>query len=102
MNEIIFLIGITAVVAFNAAAAYVLAWIFTERLILPLRFKPFNCRPCLSLWLTVLLNAGFALFAAHRFDVFSPLVTIYGISAVGGLLGIINYLYINSKFKIYD
>lgn len=64
--------------------------------------KPFNCRPCLTFWLTMLgggvltwLNAITAVAEVHKYGA-------YELMGVTFLTGIINFLYIKSKFKIYE
>ena len=106
METLIFLIGVTAIVAINSLVAFVLGWLFTEKWRLPLRFKPFNCRPCLTFWLTAGLNFIFAWIVAPYFLrnglVADRLVVIYGVAGVGVLLGLLNFIYIKLKFQVYD
>lgn len=106
MDTLIFLIGVTAIVALNSLIAFVLGWLLTEVIILPLNFKPFNCRPCLTFWFTVLLNFVLAWIVAPYFIrrglVLDRLTLIYGIAGVGVLAGFINFQYIKLKFRIYD
>ena len=106
MDTLIFLIGVSAIVALNSLIAYTLGWLFTEVILLPLNFKPFNCRPCLTFWFTALLNFAFAWIVAPYFIrrglALDRLTLIYGIAGVGVLMGLINFLYIKLKFRIYD
>ena len=106
MDTLIFLIGVSAIIVANSLAAYALGWLFTEAVTPVLSVKPFNCRPCLSFWLSVLLNFAFAWVVAPYFVrrglVVDRSVVIYGIACAGILLGLINFLYIKLKFRIYD
>ena len=106
MDTLIFLTGVTAIIALNSLIAYVLGWLLTEVVRLPLNFKPFNCRPCLTFWFTVLLNYILSWLVAPYFAcrglVVNGLTLIYGITGIGVLTGLINFLYIKLKFKIYD
>lgn len=106
MDTLLFLIGVTAIIAFNYLIAYVLGWLLTEVIILPWNVKPFNCRPCLTFWFTVLLNFVLSWIVAPYFIrrglVSDRLTLIYGITGVGVLTGLINFLYIKLKFRIYD
>ena len=106
MNTLFFLIGIAAIVAVNSFLAYTLGWLFTEVIILPLNFKPFNCRPCLTFWFTSAIGTAFAeLIAPHFPGAADPAVyttVAFGLTGVGLLAGLINFLYIKLKFRIYD
>ena len=91
---------------FLSFMAYIAAWILTEVAPLPFNFKPFNCRPCLTFWLTALVNAYYAFLIRHvfiAFGVVSETVTaVYGVAGAGFLLGFINFLYVKLKYKIYE
>lgn len=100
METLIYLFGVTAIVVINSLIAYVLGWFLTEVIILPFAFKPFNCRQCLTFWFTVLLNFVLAWVVSPYLGT-DRLVAIYGITGVGALMGLINYLHIKLKFRIY-
>jgi hypothetical protein len=106
MGTLIFLICVTAIVALSALLAYTLGWLFTEVIRLPLNFKPFTCRPCLSFWFNVILGVVLAFDAAPFFpgadNPDTRFTVTYGLTGVGILAGFINYLYIKLKFRIYD
>ncbi|CCZ05902.1 unknown [Odoribacter sp. CAG:788] len=106
MNTVIFLSGVAAIVAFNAFIAFTLGWLFTEVIRLPLNFKPFTCRPCLTFWFTVIQGVILALILTPYFPWAENLqvstVIRFGLIGVGVLTGLINFLYIKLKFKIYD
>jgi hypothetical protein len=102
MSEIIYLLSITAVLAANSLITYILARLFAEKSLLPLNFKPFNCRPCLAFWLTAVSNAAFAIYLAFNSPIYGVFATLYGVGGVGVLFAFINFLYIKSKFQIYD
>lgn len=59
-----------------------------------LQFKPFNCRECLTFWVTLALGVIIA------FSYSGQLLTMALIIAV--LSAFLNYYYIKSKFKIYE
>ena len=106
MNTIIFLIGVAALIVVNSLLAFVLGWLFTEVFPLPLKFKPFSCRPCLTFWLNVLLGVSLALLITPYFpgsdnpDICT--VIRFGLIGVGMLMGLICFLYIKLKFRIYE
>lgn len=123
METLIFLVGVTAIVALNALLAFTLGWLFTEVVRLPLNFKPFTCRPCLTFWFTVVLGIVLALILTPYFPGVESLVAVdnngvelgreiyygpvriavtFGLIGVGILVGFINFLYIKLKFRIYD
>lgn len=104
MDTLIFLIGVTAILAFNSLIAYILGWLLTEVVALPLNFKPFNCRPCLTFWFTLILNFVLAWTASPFFVIRGVewLTAFYGVAGVGVLMGFINFLYIKLKFRIYE
>ena len=106
MDTLIFLIGTTAFIVVNSLIAYLLGWVFTEAVAPVFDVKPFNCRPCLSFWFSTLLNFVFAWVVAPYFVrrglVVDRSVVVYGIAGAGVLLGLINFLYIKLKFRVYD
>lgn len=123
MDTLIFLVGVTAIVTLNALLAFTLGWLFTEVVRLPLKFKPFTCRPCLTFWFTVVLGVVLALILTPYFPGVETLVTVdnesvelgreihygpvrivvtFGLIIVGILVGFIHFLYIKLKFRIYD
>jgi len=106
MDTLIFLLGVTALIALSSLTAFVLGWLLTQVIRLPLRFKPFNCRPCLTFWFTVALNFALAWAVAPCFMqrglVLDRLTLMYGFTCIGVLAGFINFLYIKQKFRIYD
>lgn len=106
MDTLIFLIGITAIMAVMCLAAYVLAWLLTEVVRLPIQVRPFNCRQCLTFWLSVILNAVFAFIVTptviQRGITSYASVSLYAIIGVGILMGLLNFLYVKTKFRIYE
>ena len=61
-----------------------------------LNFRPFNCRPCLTFWLTFLLGSLISIIATS--EDFARLALI----AQSAVVGLINYVVTKSKFKIYE
>lgn len=106
MNTYVFLACVAALVVVNAFLAFVMGWLFTEVFSLPLRFKPFNCRPCLTFWLSVLCGVALAFIITPYFpgtgspDVRS--VIRFGLAGVGTLFGLISFLYIKLRFRVYE
>lgn len=85
------LIQIPIIYIINALVMYVLAWYLTEIRPLPIKVKPFNCRGCMSFWLTAISGTAIALAIGKPWLIFIAILT-----------GLINYFYIKSKFKIYE
>jgi len=106
MQTFIFLAVTALVMLANALIALVLAWVFTELIPLPLNRKPFNCRGCTSFWFTMLMGLGWAVlltkYIAPDLGNAGDYILFFGISAVATLMGVINYMYIKFKFKIYE
>lgn len=128
MEALSFLIIVTAMAVFNAFLAYVLGWLFTEVVRYPLQFKPFNCRGCLAFWANLLLGVLLAFTLTPYFPAVECVTSVrqnlatgeitelanspyygpvrlsvtYGIIAVSVLTGLINFLYIKLKFRIYE
>lgn len=106
MDTLIFLTGIAAMIAVTSLIAYALGWLFTEVVVLPMNFKPFNCTQCLTFWFTVALNFGLSWLVApclmERGFVLDLLTIRYGFAGIGVLAGYINFQYIKLKYRIYD
>lgn len=106
MDTWIFLTGIAALVVAVGVLAPVLGWFFTEVIVLPLNFKPFNCMQCLSFWFSVLLNFGLSWMVSPCFmalGLVQDLTTIvYGFTGIGVLEGLVVYQYIKLKYRVYD
>lgn len=106
MEAIIFLTGVAAILAVIALLAHLLGWVLTEVTALPWDFKPFNCRPCLTFWLTW---GGIALCApiigaklAAAGITCTRGAAIYALVLVGALLGVANFWYVKSKTNIHE
>jgi len=91
---------------FLSFLAYIAGWLLTEVAPLPFNFKPFNCRPCMTFWLTAAANACCAFVVSPLFidlGIVSETVTaLYGVAGAGVLLGFMNFLYVKLKYKIYE
>lgn len=95
MEALVTVAGMAGLYALNVLISYVLAWLLTEK-ITPIKVKPFSCRACMSFWLTLVFGVYLAFVLAP-----DP----YGRWYLAGwafLTALINYLYINAKFKIYE
>lgn len=105
--ETLFLnIGIIAMVCVIALIARGLGWLATEAWRPLVNVKPFNCRPCLTFWLTILLVGIFAIVVS-RFTPWHEIPSVretdfYQVAAMGVLIAFINYLTLISKTKIYE
>lgn len=82
---------IAIIYIFNLFAGYVLAWIFTEKRRPLIDVKPFNCRGCLSFWITLFFGLIWAAVFGYLWLILISVIT-----------GLINFFYIKSKFKIYE
>lgn len=107
MQSIIFILIAAALTVVNALMAWSLAYILTEVFALPWKFKPFNCRACLSFWLTLTMGIIWAVvlgifWGGPELSTEARLIIIAGFIAVAFLVGLINYLYIKTKFKVYE
>lgn len=101
MDAIFFLLGVTAIVVVNSFLALLVGWLLTEVFTLPLKFKPFNCRPCLTFWLTLLLDFTLAWIVRPYFTL-DTLTIVYGFAFVGVLAGLVGFLWIKLKYKINE
>jgi len=84
-------------------AANALAYLLTEvrRPLLP--FKPFTCWGCLAFWLTTLIGVvlAFQLAPTYRHPE-TQTVAAYGFAGASVLLGLVNYLWVKSKYQVYE
>lgn len=91
------LLGCTALIA------NVLAWVLTEVRQPVFPFKPFTCWGCLSFWLTLVFGTAVALEMPGGYGCPETKITeAYGILAASVLLGLINYLWVENKSKVYE
>lgn len=108
MELILVTIGVLAIMVVAAGLGFVLGWILTEtRFRIPIDFKPFNCRPCLTFWLTLVFEALIVVpgaFVAPSLGVcpanVGAVVILLAAIAVG--LSLLLFCYIKLKFRIYD
>lgn len=75
----------------SALVSNVLAFVLTEVFELPIKRKPFTCYGCLSFWLTLALGSVLAFFVCQPYG--------YAASLICGLL---NYLYVKLKYRVYE
>jgi hypothetical protein len=89
--------------ACTAFIANALAWVLTEVRRPILNFKPFNCWGCLSFWFTLVFGITIALEMPGNYECpETKTVEMYGILGSTVLLGFVNYLYIKSKYQVYE
>jgi hypothetical protein len=99
MEALLLVIAVIFLSICNVLISYTLAWLLTEVRPIPWRVKPFSCRGCLSFWLTLFFELGIGAALPLPGDA----EDIFCASCMVGLvLGLINYLYIKSKFQIYE
>lgn len=72
--------------------ANVLGWALTEVRRPVFDVKPFNCRPCLTFWLTLFTGIAFAWYMADGWP-------LYALAAAGAFF---NFVLINSKINIHE
>lgn len=106
MQIAFFLLTVAVLLAFNALVAHVLAWLLTEVVHPVINVKPFNCRGCLSFWLSLVGSVVWAVeinkYLLPPVDRVAGVIIFAGVVFIGGLTGIINHLYIQLKFKINE
>ena len=87
----------------TALISNVLAWVLTENRTPLLPFKPFNCWGCLSFWFTVAFGVTVALEMPGGYDCpETQTVEAYGILGASVLLGLLNYLWVKTKYQVYE
>ena len=88
-----------------AVVAYILARSLTSKVKPALNFKPFNCWGCLAFWFTFILGTIIAVIYIARAPEITGTAAAFALWLLIGwafLIGLINYFYIKSKFKIYE
>lgn len=89
-----------------SALGYLMGWALTEARAPLFNFRPFNCRPCMTFWATAGAGLAYALIVSRilaRFDIAGDYwVGVYVVTLVGVLLGLINFQYVKSQYKIHD
>ena len=101
MDTLITALGLAFVTVLNLLIMYGLGHLFTDVLKPVINRKPFNCRECLTFWLT-LASGLVGAFVARRYFVSAEAknVATYALVGIAVLCGFLNYLYVKSKFKI--
>lgn len=103
METLIFCFTVAAVYACNFLVGRGLGWLLTEFRGPLLRFKPFNCRGCMTFWLTFLPGLALARLFSNPIEAEGVRdVIAFLLSVVAFLSSFINYLYIKIKFKVYE
>lgn len=97
-----YLLKITMLLAANWLVANWLGWLLTEAKRPLFNFKPFNCRPCLTFWLTNLLGAPLAVYLAAEWQNRSGDLIAFLFGAVVILSAFLNYYIIKSKIQINE
>lgn len=78
-------------------AAFVLGFVLTEKVKPIINVKPFNCRPCLTFWLSLGFGALTVYLFTWYFEVPTTLVYKFIASAILVLASYLNYL--TAKFN---
>lgn len=103
MNTLLTAFGLAFITVCNLLIMYGLGHLLTDVVRPIVNRKPFNCRECLTFWLTLLGGLAVALFSRRYFDLkITKNVATYALIGIAWLCAFINYLYIKSKFKIYE
>lgn len=106
METFCYITGMAVLLVAMAAGAMGAAYVLTERLKWTIPFKPFNCWPCLTFWLTWgAVAAAAPKLAAGMVGVEFTReegATVYALVLVGALLGLANFFFVKSKRKIDD
>lgn len=106
METVLYITGLAIQLVVIAAIAHFAGYLMTEVVDLQIRIKPFDCRPCLTFWLTLLGAVCAAPEWANSFVEVGMTTergpTIYALVLVGALTGLANFLYVKSKMKIYE
>ena len=95
METVLYLLGISALYGVNYLVGKALGWATTEFRGPLIDVKPFNCRGCMTFWLTFIPGTVLAFFVTEG-------VGVYLLSMVAALSAYINYLYIKFKSKVYE
>lgn len=104
MEQVLQACGVAALYFGNALIMYALGWLLTEVFALPWKFKPFNCRECLTFWLTAVGGVVLAMLVPRHLSVCQDgrVLLSTGLTGVSVLLGLTNFLYVKSKIQIYE
>ena len=103
MGTLYTLLAIAAVLIVSALIAKALAYLLTEVYKLPIKRKPFNCYGCLSFWFTLVFGLVVAFVVRRYFEQpEAKAVVTLTTTAQAFTLGIINYLLIKIKYRVYE
>lgn len=92
METILFAI----IIIFNALISNELATLATVPWGPLFPFKPFNCEACLTFWFNFMFGSAWVWFLS------SSDAELATAAVINFLISIINFIYVNSKFKIND
>lgn len=103
MDTLLNVCGVAVLFVANVLVMYLLAWFLTSVITLPMKFKPFNCRPCLAFWLTLVGGIVIAFIVAPHTPVCREGRGFlrWWLIGVAFLTAIIHYQYLKIKFKVY-
>lgn len=103
MGLLFTLLGIAAILFAISLVSNGLAYLFTEVWPLPIKRKPFSCYGCLAFWLTFIFGTVLAFVVRRYFDAMETRnVVTYGVIGLAFTLGLINYLIVKIKYKVYE
>lgn len=91
MEELLKYAGATGL---NALLAFTLGWLLTEFRRPLFNFKPFNCRPCLTFWLSFVLSV-----VVYRFVLG---LVWHGTLVLAAILSFVLFIHLKTKSKIYE
>lgn len=92
MNWIIIVLALCFVLQIGVILSFVLGFVLTEKVKPLINVKPFNCRPCLTFWLTLLTCSGTALAFLQFCGVSSSMGRIVCVGAFVVGLSLLNFL----------
>lgn len=85
----------------NAVVSNALAFLFTR--FTNFKLKPFSCYGCLSFWLSLANGTALAFYVSPGYTcIEARQLALYGIIFTSAVIGLSNYYYIKSKFKVYE
>lgn len=103
MNDVYLLLCLDVALIGISLITWVLAWVVAEKLPRVIPFKPFNCRPCLTFWLTLLGCGGFILAFAQLLTDYAPYrLVVLALLPLAFLIAFILFLIVKSKFTVYE
>lgn len=103
MKDALFLLVIDVAYICNALIMWVLAWYLTEKAPRQIPVKPFNCRPCLTFWLTFLGCAGVTFMAPELLpsanNYWAVVIVLLPLAL---MIALISFLIVKFNYTVYE